>query len=125
LIVGGSVSPATGRIHLVSWRLGVLEDLGTIPGQDCYAEAVNDRGDIVGWSRTFSTPPYVAVLKQHGGNIVDLNTFLPPGSGWTLVRAEGINDDGVIVGVGARNGFFEPFVMTPSRNAVTQQDGGQ
>lgn len=113
--VGSAISPASGRIHLVEWVGGAITSLGALPGSDCVAEATNSQGDIVGWARTFSTPPYVAIHKPAGQPIVALDSLLPPQSAWQLARAYGTNDRGVIVGTGTLNGFFEPFVMIPTQ----------
>ena len=122
--VGASVSPATGHVHLASWLDGAITDLGHLPGMDCYGEAVNEFGDIVGWARTFSTPPYTGIVKLAGGPIQDLNSMLPAQSGWSAVRAHGINNAGHIVGSGVINGFLEPFIMIPTRVALTGPQPG-
>jgi uncharacterized membrane protein len=111
----GWVSAPGGFDHLAAWQNGVLSDLGHLPGTDAYATATNAGGDVVGWARTYASPPFVAVHKPAGQPVVYLNQKLPPQSGWSLARAYGIDDRGQIVGVGTKNGFFEPFVMTPTR----------
>lgn len=111
---GTSISPSTGREHLVEWVNGAITDLGTITSQDCHAEDANTGGDIVGWSRTYASPPYVAIWKLAGGPIEVLDTLLPPQSGWQLARAWGINNAGVIVGQGVLGGFGEAFAMIPT-----------
>lgn len=114
LAIGSSISSATGYMHLASWSDGAIQDLGHLPGMDCFGESVNEQGDIVGWARTYSTPSYTAIVKLAGGAIVDLNTLLPPQSGWSAVRAHGINDAGWIVGSGVFEGFYEPFLLIPT-----------
>jgi hypothetical protein len=53
---------------------------------------------------------------------VNLNTLIDPDSGWQLGRAYGINDDGVIVGIGNYDpdgpgplpvNFYTPFRLDP------------
>jgi hypothetical protein len=110
---------------MVSWSHGSLRDLGHLPGTDCYATDVNDHGDVVGWARTYAMPPYVAVVKLAGQEVVDLNSLLPPLSGWTLARAHGISADGAIVGTGIVDGFYEPFLMTPTRVALSAPRPGR
>jgi hypothetical protein len=46
-----------------------------------------------------------------GGSIADLNTYLPPGSGWTLTEATAINDNDQIVGYGFHDGVERGFLM--------------
>jgi probable HAF family extracellular repeat protein len=45
--------------------------------------------------------------------MLDLNTLIPPGTGWTLDQANGINDAGEIVGYGAKKGQQHAFLLTP------------
>jgi probable HAF family extracellular repeat protein len=82
------------------------------------ATAVNASGQIVGWSRSADGSTSRAVLWQ-GGAIVDLNTLLPPGSGWTLTRAAAINDRGQIVGTGIHDGHVRAFLLTPLAATTT------
>jgi len=44
---------------------------------------------------------------------LDLNDFIPPGSGWTLLEARGVNAVGQIVGTGRINGEERAFRLTP------------
>ena len=50
--------------------------------------------------------------------MVDLNTFLPPNSGWEIIVASGINSQGQIVGYGVFAGATRAFVMTPPASPV-------
>jgi hypothetical protein len=46
--------------------------------------------------------------------MTDLNTLLPPSSGWTLLDAAGINKDGFIVGLGIDpEGRLRPYLLQP------------
>ena len=45
--------------------------------------------------------------------MIDLNTLLAPGSGWTLTEGRGINELGQIVGVGSIGGETHAFLFTP------------
>jgi probable HAF family extracellular repeat protein len=47
--------------------------------------------------------------------LTDLNDFLPPDSGWTLIGASAINDQGQIVGYGQHNGQTRAFLLTPGQ----------
>jgi len=44
---------------------------------------------------------------------VDLNSLLPPHSGWLLQTAEGVNAAGQIVGQGQFAGKTRGFLLTP------------
>jgi hypothetical protein len=45
--------------------------------------------------------------------MVDLNTALPPDSGWELLYARDINNRGQITGTGFFNGGYRAYVLTP------------
>jgi probable HAF family extracellular repeat protein len=81
-----------------------MTDLGTLSGtSDSVATAINDAGQIVGDARiTDPTPtsPLYAPFLYSNGQITNLNSLLPANSGWTLVTATGINNQGVIAGTG-------------------------
>lgn len=88
--------------HAYLWRNGVATDLGTLPG-DCFSEAVaiNARGQVVGQSLScdFLTSGRGSVFLWENGSIIDLNEFVPLGSGVQLAEAVAINDRGVIGGL--------------------------
>src|SRR6185295_4660245 len=84
------------------WENGVvtyLPDLGDVGGViESYARDINDHGAIVG---TSVTPNFeVHAVTWRDGLCVDLNTLIPPGSGWLLANAWGVANDGRIVGEG-------------------------
>lgn len=65
-----------------------------------------------------------AFLHDSGG-MTDLNSLLPPGSGWELTLASAINDSGQIVGVGTHNGAVRAFLLTTTFGlAVTVAGAG-
>jgi hypothetical protein len=45
--------------------------------------------------------------------IQNLNTLIPPSSGWILHSAQAINDLGWIVGIGFYQGKFHAFMLKP------------
>jgi probable HAF family extracellular repeat protein len=109
-IVGASYSIAFHTTHPAYFtRQGVI-DLGSLGG-DGGAEAVNNLGQVVGDSggRAFVTDLY-------GGPMLDLNTLIPPDSGWVrLFTATGINDAGQIIGTGVLPGYENDhaYLLTP------------
>jgi hypothetical protein len=90
--------------------------------EDSQAADVNTHGQIVGFVRAAEPADSPrgarlrAALWEADGTLVELNQFVPPGSGWILWHATGINDRGQIVGVGfsPEHGVQRAFVLTPA-----------
>ena len=84
------------------------------------AHAVNSAGWVVGNdSSAFSIP-----FLYDGTNTYRLADLIPPNSGWDLSMntsssADGISDDGVIVGTGVHNGETHAYAMVPSTPSPT------
>jgi probable HAF family extracellular repeat protein len=99
----------------VATDLGVLDD-------DCYSEAfaIDSRGQVVGQSYSCATQTERTFLWENG-SMIDLNTFVPPGSGVQLIEAYAINERGEIGGDGNPPGCSNPndaacghaFVLIP------------
>ena len=87
-------------------------DLGTLGGNTSVAYGINKYGEIVGYSLT-SGGQQNAFLYSNG-KMIDLNSLLASGSGWTLADAYGINDLGQIVGDGYYGGQRQAFLLTPN-----------
>ena len=80
------------------WADGIMKSVGTLGGIYSAAFGLNDLDQVVGAS-TRADGTQAAFLWQ-GDQITDLNTLLPPGTGWFLSSASDIDNDGVIVGEG-------------------------
>jgi len=95
-IVGAACFPSVGCSAYL-WRDGVATDLGALPG-DCFSEAfaINARAQVVGQS--FSCSGFGRLFLWENGSMIDLNSFVPPGSGLQLAEAIAINDRGEIAG---------------------------
>lgn len=87
--------------------------MGTLGGNPSEAQGINDQCIAVGWSIIFNTIDEDAFVWSQPSGIIDLNTLLPPGSGWILTNAYAINASGQIVGQGAINGKYDGFLLTP------------
>ncbi len=93
------------------WQNGRMRGLGSIPRiPDSKAAALNDKGQVVG-NAYFKTDE--AALLWQGGKVYELNTLVPPHSGWKLQNALGINARGQIIGNGIHNGIRRGFLLTP------------
>ena len=97
-IVGTALFPNQTAPHAYLWKDGVAKDLGTV-NDDCFSEAfaINSRGQVVGQSFSCVTQLGRTFLWDDG-TMIDLNMFVPPGSGLQLVEAVAINDRGEIAG---------------------------
>jgi photosystem II stability/assembly factor-like uncharacterized protein len=128
-VVTGNVLPDGNTEYAFVWTpqqkngtTGTMILLPSVPGLpsgSCYASAINNRGDVVGYiSPNVATKANFATLwtLQADGTYTatDLNTLVPPGIGLQLESATGINDAGQIVGYGyAADNSKHPFLLTP------------
>lgn len=116
--VGQVVGRSYSTRHAFLWdEVNGMQDLGLLPGRE-WSEAadVNNSGTIVGSSWTVTGGR--AVVWQDG-YIFDLNLLIPADSGWSLYGANGINQDGLIVGSGGYNGQAHAFLLTPIPEPTT------
>jgi probable HAF family extracellular repeat protein len=111
-VVGEACLPGDAVAHAFLGGTGTPADLGTLGGSDSSADAINSAGFVVG----VADPPGdigVAFLWD-GTTVTDLNTLIPPGAGWMLAEATGINDSNLIVGFGTSpNEQTHAFVVVP------------
>jgi probable HAF family extracellular repeat protein len=89
-----------------------MRDLGTLGGPSSQAYGINNGGHIVGTADDAQGVGRAFIYRR--GSMADLNSFLPPGSGWFLSAAYSINDAGQIAGVGQIKGQSHGFLMTPN-----------
>ena len=113
-VVGfGNNWTGSGPNRAFSWDpVNKMRDLGTLGGSSAIAFAINNSDTIVGTSTRASGADHAFIIPS-GGAITDLNSLLPPGSGWELTTARDINEKGQIVGQGIHNGLTRAFLMTP------------
>ncbi|MFO0757209.1 MAG: DNRLRE domain-containing protein [Byssovorax sp.] len=105
-----------GLYHAYRYTDGAgAEDLGTIPAPfNAYMVGlgINSAGDVVGYGQSGGGTSR-AFLARAGGAMIGLNSLIDPGSGWVLFTAQAINDAGMIVGLGARNGVNHAYRLRP------------
>ena len=84
-----------------------------LQGQD-----INDLEEVVGSRGSGNNSR--AFRWTEGEGVLDLNTLMDPsGAGWILRDASGLNNRGMIVGWGIRNGQSRVFLMTPVPEPAT------
>ena len=110
--VVGRAHTSRGDARAFLYTGGDLTDLGTLAGgRQSAAHAINDSGQVVGASESAAGPQRAFLYS--GGVLRDLNTLISTSSGWHLSEARDINNSGVIVGIGLRNGEQRGFLLKP------------
>ncbi|HKE56011.1 MAG TPA: hypothetical protein VKB46_04895 [Pyrinomonadaceae bacterium] len=115
---------STGNLQFTD--IGPLQKPGFVGSM---ARGINNYGDIIGASFNFtgvglnSSPKMSHAFLRPGldggpgglqaGEMFDLNDLIPANSGWLLHWALAINDFKQIVGVGAYNGQYRAYLLTP------------
>jgi len=92
------------------WLRGEFVDLETLGGAESGPLAMNSRGVVVGYSDMHPRGCHAWILRE---DVADLNEEIPKDSGWELVMATGINDAGLIVGLGVKDGSDKGFILLP------------
>ena len=93
--------------------VGGLRALGH-GGSQAWARDINDSDLIVGSYQLSGSASHRACLWDGGGMAVDLNTLIPPGSGWVLTDAYAVNNRGEILGAGELDGEEHAFLLKPA-----------
>jgi probable HAF family extracellular repeat protein len=94
-----------GEYHACVYTDGELRDLGTLPGGD---QSECNRSQIVGYD--FHTQTAILWDNYQPLNLSDL---IMPGSGWKLMNATAINEDGQIVGWGRYDNHTRAYLASP------------
>jgi probable HAF family extracellular repeat protein len=96
---------------------GAWQDLGSVVADEgSTALGINDQGQVVGSSNTGDEDDSTdAFLWTSAGGMVDLNTLIAPGSGWTLEEANAISNTGYIAGfMTDGDGDQDGFLLDPT-----------
>jgi len=105
---------ANGDAHaFIADPSGKMKDLGSLVQYGAsWGFGINDSGVVVGQAAANGGTDHAFVYS--GGKMQDLNSLIPPGSGLTLIEADGINDAGQIVCTGEDSqGNDHAVVLTP------------
>lgn len=115
--VGSSYISGDAAFHACSWSDINEPPVGIDPlfgATNSLFIALNDLNDYVGWSESNGSPDHRAVVTpSQSSALLDLNTLIPPASGWVLREAWDINNYRQIVGVGELNGNLRGFLLNP------------
>ena len=117
-VVGGSVTLSESRAFLwtpttPNGTIGSMIDLGTLGDPVSVAGGINSSAYVVGLSRIGGVDH--AFIWDTANGMRDLNSLIPPGTGWVLRQGRAINEFGQIVGRGTNpNGEERAFLLTPS-----------
>jgi probable HAF family extracellular repeat protein len=124
--------PIEGLVaHAYFWEAGVMQDLGIPDGlgdDNSQANSLNDKGQVVGASGVGFIESYApdhALLWQNGA-WSDLNTLIPPNSGYYLIVAFDVNARGEIVvcAVNVSTGNIHAALLSPQPSNMTQGNAG-
>jgi len=112
-MVGKSDLPSSQIHHAFLAQKDGMTDLGTQDGDPCsVAVGINARGQVVGGSTDCTN--FMHAFLWENGQMIDLNSFLPAGSGFTLTQADFINDRGEIAAEGVLpNGDQRAILLIP------------
>ena len=118
LVVGQYLNVNKGASRAFIYKLGRFQDIGSDNSSDTIAYDINDRGQVVGatyvlpnWSCKVCNDYGESAFIYQNATMTELDNLLPPGSGWHLMYAFGINNKGIIVGVGLINGQLHAFML--------------
>jgi probable HAF family extracellular repeat protein len=106
-----SFSPSSISQHAFLFSNGQLRDLGTLGGNQSEAYGINNAGQVVGYAENSSGVKRAFIYD--GATMRNLNTLISPSSGWTLLEAKDINNQGQIVGSGSINNQTHAFLLAP------------
>jgi probable HAF family extracellular repeat protein len=112
-IIGSSYSFDFNATHAVYYGPCGIVDLGTLGGPLSLGLGMNVLGQVVGESATANGLLHAFLTDLETMQMVDLNTLIPPDSGWNLIDAMSINDAGQITGEGGIGGQTHAYLLTP------------
>ncbi|MCP4580673.1 MAG: DUF3466 family protein [candidate division Zixibacteria bacterium] len=106
------------------WDDGEIIELELPPG---YARGVttglNNNGQVIGWMKTSLSGGNSRAFIWEDSVLTNLNSLIPPGSGWVIETASEITDDGKIVGTGeAPNGETHGYMLIPEVTGISESE---
>jgi len=99
-VVGRADLPGSQVHHAFLWKKGKMTDLGGAPGQPCStAVDINSQGQVIIDTGVCGVGGGPGMLWENG-NLYDLNSLIPPNSGFAVGDVNFINDGGEIAATG-------------------------
>jgi probable HAF family extracellular repeat protein len=138
--IAGICADANGNGHLVLWSNGTVTDLGSVGSiggvADIESMSLSSNGEIAGWAASGTAFVYSngkitspsnfwpnaindngvmvgASSIDSGGNVQDLDSLIPAGSGDQISNATAINDNGQIVANANAPDGDDALLLTP------------
>jgi hypothetical protein len=114
----GYIGSGTTKTYYIRYPNGTETEIGEGTSGLHLANAVNASHVVAGaiYGPSLSDPLHAAIWAN--GKVTDLNTLLPPGTtGWDLIEATAINDNGDIAGVAEHNAQFVGFLLNTGASA--------
>ena len=101
--------------HGFLWKHGIMHDLGTFGDDPCSnAFIVNANDQVIGTSTDCHGVTLHPFMSENGGQMIDLNAFIPPASGVRIEDPRFINARGLIAAQGILpNGDEHAVVLIP------------
>ena len=116
--VGAASSSTPPHLPIATYwsNTNAVTVLGTLGGNQSYANDINDVGIIVGESTTYVGAQYARAFVYDSVNgMHNLNDLVLPGHNFDFFySAGGINNTGLIAATGRINGTWHAVLMTPS-----------
>lgn len=121
-IVGKADLPGSQTHDAFLAQDGIMTDLGTQDGDPCsVAIGVNSKDQVVGGSSDCSN--FLHAFLWEDGRMIDLNSFVPAGSGLTLTQADFISQTGEITAEAVLpNGDQHAVLLIPCKENQSDDD---
>lgn len=104
-IIGDS-DTEDGNQHGFIWKNGKITDVGTLGGTKSWTTGINNKGQVIGYSYIDGDQEFFPDNKFIHGFIWDDGKMTELGRlGQPFIKAEGINDNGEVVGVSLDNNY--------------------
>jgi probable HAF family extracellular repeat protein len=124
----GEIDPLTGgpETRAVLWSNGSIIDLGTFGGNESVANAVNNRGEVVGLATNVISDPFnfygygtqMHAFLWQNGVMRDLGTLGGPDS-----IAYWVNEAGQVAGISYTNSIPNPLTTLPTMHPFLWENG--